>query len=194
MRRPPVRHLCRRAAKRGVASRGCRGLTLVEVLLAASLGAVLLAGAWGWAWSVAAAGTDVGDAAEARTSLAYARRMLLADLRDADGLDELGVCSAEAIAVRVGPARHPSGIVSIVWNRERGVLWRVAPACHLADGVERFHVRYLDATGARVGDGHVRLLPAEIEAVAAVEVSLRVRYGTACAEGSWPVWLGSARW
>lgn len=174
--------------------RGCRGLTLIEVLLAASLGAVLLAGAWGWAWSVAAAGTDVGDAAEARTSLAYARRMLLADLRDAVGLDTLGLCSAQAIALRVGPTRHPSGAVSTVWNRERGVLWRVAPACHLADGVERFHVRYLDAAGVPVGDGDVPLLPAQIEAVTAVEVSLRIRYGSACVEGSWPVRLGSARW
>lgn len=194
MRRPPVPWVHRRMSAVCRDVRGCSGLTLVEVLLAASLGAVLLAGAWGWAWSVAAAATDVGDAAEARTSLAYARRMLVADLRDAGGLDELGLCSAEAIAVRVGPTRHPSGVVSIAWNRARGVLWRIAPACHLADGVERFHVRYLDVAGAPVGDGHVPLLPAQIEAVAAVEVSLRIRYGSACVEGSWPVWLGSARW
>lgn len=170
-------------------TRGCRGCTLIEVLLAASLGAGLLAGAWAWAWTVAGSAARTGDAAEARTSLAFARRVLLADLRAAGGLDELGTCSDVAIALRVSPERHPEGVVSVVWSRERGVLWRLTPSCHLAGGVEAFAVRYLDAEGLTVGGGLEALTPTQKRTVAGVVVTLRLRYGLAYATGCWPVWF-----
>lgn len=184
MNRWPV-HLARR---RPTAS-GIAGFTLVEVLLVCALAATLLAGAWAWAWTVAGAGGRIGEAAETRTSLAYVRRMLLADLRATRGLDESSPCSSTALALAVPTDHHAAGRVVVSWNRERGVLWRVAPACHLADGVELFIVRYVDAAGCSVGDGASELLPEEKRRVAGVVVSVRVRYGQAISQGSWPAWF-----
>jgi prepilin-type N-terminal cleavage/methylation domain-containing protein len=173
-----------------VSHRTQAGFSLVEVLIALAIGGWLLGGAWAWLWSATRASAAAADAVEAQTSLAYARRVLLADLRAAEDLSPVAPSGVTAITLRVSSRRHEDGIVRIVWDASRGVLWRVAPGCHLADSVEAFAVSYVDASGALIeceGD----LDTVEAAAVRGVIIDLRIEVGGAVARGRWPLRFAS---
>jgi prepilin-type N-terminal cleavage/methylation domain-containing protein len=169
------------------AVRSPAGFTLVELLLVIGLAAWLSAGAWAWAWTVVkAGGRDDGDA---ETTLAYARRTIMADVRAAEGLAPAGICDESAVCLRVPPEHRPDGEVEIVWNEDRKVVWRVAPACHVASGVESFHLVYLDAGGDVVPPMPAGAAASWRERVAglSVEVRVRVRGSETC--GRWSAWF-----
>jgi prepilin-type N-terminal cleavage/methylation domain-containing protein len=171
-----------------VSGRPQAGFSLVEVLIALAIGAWLLAGAWGWLWSATRASAAAADAVEAHTSLAFARRVLLADLRAAAGLSPVAPSGTRSFTLVVSRRRQEDGIVRIVWDPSRGVLWRVAPSCHLADSVEAFAVSYVDAAGARIPcDG--TLDASRAAAVRGLTIDLRVRVGNAVVRGHWPIRL-----
>lgn len=164
------------------------GFSLVEILVALAIGAWLLAGAWAWVWAATKASAAASDAVEAHTSLAFARRVLLADLRAAAGLSPAAPSGTGSLTLAVSRRRQEDGIVTIVWDSARGVLWRVAPGCHLADSVEAFAVSYTDAAGARIPcDG--TLDAAQAPTVRGLIIDLRVRVGNAVARGHWSVRL-----
>jgi hypothetical protein len=159
------------------------------MLVALGMGACLLASAWSCVWAITSASGRTADAVEARTSLAFARRVLLADLRVAAGLATTATSSDSELAVSVPAWRQSSGLVTVCWERDRGVLWRLAPGCHLAEGVDLFQVTYLDAAGSQVGNGGEPLDGASAATVRGVVVDVRVRVGKAVASGHWPVWF-----
>jgi prepilin-type N-terminal cleavage/methylation domain-containing protein len=165
------------------------GFTLVETLIALSLGAVLLAGAWSWVWAVTSAGARAADMVEACTTLAFARRILLADVRAAGGLAPDLPSSATSLALAVSPRRRADGRVDVHWDEGRGVLWRLAAGCHLADGVDLFQVTYLDADGEEIACGREPLSADAAASVRGLIIRLRVRAGGTVAHGRWPVWL-----
>ena len=177
---------------RGVTSAGVgssAGFTLVELLLAVGLAAWLSAGAWAWAWTAIEAGGRVVDDGDADTALAYARRTILADVRAAAGLASGGACDESSVCLRVPPRHRPDGEVTIVWNPDRKVIWRVAPACHVAGDVESFRLVYLDARGAVVEPAPVGVATSWRERVAGLSVELRVRVHGREACGRWSAWF-----
>jgi len=164
------------------------GFTLVELLIAVGLAAWLSAGAWAWVWAVTDVGDGVVDATEAQTALAYARRVIMADARAAEGLAADGVNDDAHVTLRVPVDYRPDGRVEICWNRRRDTLWRVASRCHLAGNVEWFDVDYVDGDGSSVVSGGT--VPSErLDEVSGLVVSLRIRARGGVVEGRWPVWF-----
>jgi prepilin-type N-terminal cleavage/methylation domain-containing protein len=177
---------------RSSSGRASPAFSLVEMLISLSLGALLLSGAWSWVWAVTAAGVHTADVVEARTTLAFARRILLADARAAGGLAPDLPSTSSSLALAVSPRRRADGRVDVHWDESRGVLWRLAAGCHLADGVDLFHVTYLDAGGEEIACGRDPLSVEAAESVRGLVIRLRVRAGAGVAEGRWPVWLNPA--
>jgi hypothetical protein len=163
------------------------------MLIALSLGALLLAGAWSWVWAVTAAGARAADLVEARTTLAFARRVLLADVRATGGLAPELPSTSSSLALAVSPRRRADQRVDVRWDESRGILWRLAAGCHLADGVDLFHVTYLDGGGEEIACGREALSVEAAESVRGLVIRLRVRAGAAAAEGRWPVWFTPAQ-
>jgi len=130
---------------------GSRGLTLVELLVAAAIAGGLLAAGWGWLWTTAAAARRADVGAQAATAQAFAARMLRADLAACAGLcpPDLGVCGPTRLAV---VCRDPVGgeddVRVVAWDPSRRVVWRNATGSYLCEGVTAFRVRYFDAAGA----------------------------------------------
>ena len=130
-----------------------RGLTLVELLIAAALASGMLASAWGWLWTSAAAARRVDFDAQAATAQAFAARRLRADLSSCAGLcpPELGVCGPSRLALlRRDPVTGDQEVTVVAWDPGRRVLWRNAAGSYLADDVTAFAVRYFSAAGAEL--------------------------------------------
>ncbi len=126
------------------------GFTLVELLVGASIAAVILAAAYAWLWNVAALADGADDRAQAGTLAAAVSRAVAADVH-------AGVCVVEPPAGR-DPSRSLSivhdhaavaaEVVLIVWDPARGVVWRNASGTYIADHVSGFAVEYVLADGA----------------------------------------------
>ncbi len=165
------------------------GFSLVEILIVLAVGACVLGGGWSWVWAVTSAGARTADAVEARTSLAYARRVLLADLRCASGLAAGRPSTTTGLTLTVPSWRRADGLVTVNWDESRSVLWRVTSGCHLAEDVDDFRVTYLDAGGNEVACGEDALGEPAAETVRGVIVEMRVCADRAVACGRWAVWF-----
>ncbi len=130
-----------------------RGLTLVELLIAASLACGLLAAAWGWVWTAAAVARKADGAAQYATAQAFAARMVRADLQACAALcpPEVGVCGPARLGLLCrDPLSGVERLVVVAWDPVRGVVWRNAAGSYLAEAVESFGVRYFGADGEEV--------------------------------------------
>ncbi len=169
-----------------------QAFTLVEVLVAAAVAAVVLAGAYGWLWNVAALAGETDDRIQAGTLAAAAARAMGGDVRS-------------SVAVRQPPAgRDPARSlwlahdhvevapedVLVVWDPERAVVWRNASGTYVADHITAFTVVYglVDGrwlTGAEMAASDwpsVRRLSVELAATvgsATVSRSLEMNVGPA---------------
>ena len=131
----------------------CRGFSLVELLVAASLACALLAASWGWVWTTASAARRTDACAQAGTAQAFAARMLRADLARCVGLatPDLGVCGPTRLTLAMrDPISGVDEVVTIAWDPGRGVVWRKAAGSYLAEGVKSFVVRYFARDGGEV--------------------------------------------
>ncbi len=130
-----------------------RGLTLVELLVAAALASGLLADAWGWVWTTAAAARRTDAGAQTVTAQAFAARMLRADLAACVGLcpPALGVCGPSRLALLCrDPLTGGDKVTVVAWDPTRGVVWRNASGSYLAERVTAFRVRYFAADGTEL--------------------------------------------
>ena len=153
--------MSREAAERGVVAtqasrarmRSRAGVTLVELLVAACITSVALAGAWGWLWNAGGVANGAAGRAQAATAAAFAVRSVADELGLATALvrPPAGMSPDRAVCVE---HRHDGAAVETVllaWDPLRRVLWRKAPGSYLADHVERFAVDYFGADGRRLG-------------------------------------------
>lgn len=130
-----------------------RGLTLIELLVAGAIAGGLLAAAWGWVWTTAAAARRADAGAQAVTAQAFAARMLRADLAACAGLcpPDLGLCGPAGLAiVSRDPGSGDEKVTVVAWDPGRRVVWRNASGSYLAEGVTSFAVRYFAADGAEL--------------------------------------------
>jgi prepilin-type N-terminal cleavage/methylation domain-containing protein len=171
---------------------GSVGFTLVELLVAAAVTAVVLAAAYGWVWNVAALAARTDDRAQAATIASACCRAVELEIR-------------RAVAVVPPPAsRNPAASLAlvndhvdaaeeqvlIVWDPARRVVWRNASGTYLADHVTRFAVTYVLGDGRLVaGD---ELAAAEWEVVRCVSVDVAVGVGSATEQRSLVVAAGSS--
>lgn len=128
------------------------GFSLIELLIALAVGAGLLSATWSWAWAAAGAGRTATQQADALSSLAMARRLIVHDVRASQGLASGGVggegCGASSLTLLA--SEGVAGAVCYSWNAVRGVLWRSASSAYVAERAQRFSVRYFDAAGSEL--------------------------------------------
>ncbi len=150
MRRDPARWAARRHGPRGAYR---RGVTLIELLVAISVSAIVLAAAWPWLWNGISTARATEARAEAATAAAYVVRAISSDVALATDLLPLPAGIPATRAVRL-EHRHPgqgAEEILIVWDPARQVLWRKSAGSYLADRVALFSIEYLDAQGAPQG-------------------------------------------
>jgi type II secretory pathway component PulJ len=134
--------------------RSLAGVTLVELLVAACVSTLALAGAWAWLWSAGMTAGDTAARAQAASVAAFAVRSIANDLGLATALScpPAGMSPDSALCVE---HRHAASAavetVLVAWDPARRVLWRKAPGAYLADHVERFTVEYFRADGRLLG-------------------------------------------
>jgi hypothetical protein len=153
--------VCREAAERGVDAaqvglermRSRAGVTLVELLVAACITSVALAGAWGWLWNTGEAARGAAGRAQAATAAAFAVRSVSDELGLATALScpPSGMSPDRALCIEHRHDGAPVETVLVAWDQARRVLWRKAPGTYLADHVERFAVEYFRADGRLLG-------------------------------------------
>jgi prepilin-type N-terminal cleavage/methylation domain-containing protein len=168
------------------------GFSLIELLVALAVAGGLLAASWSWFWTLSGCVGHNADVAEAHSSLAFARRLLLRELRGAASLTApvTGVgCTARSLALVPG-AEDPSGLLQYAWDPVRRVLWRASSSSHVADGVTDFSVAYYDGAGETVAPAQdVGLTSAQLSTVRSVRVRIQIRSGGVAAGGEWTVAL-----
>ena len=132
--------------------RGAVGMTLVELLLAASIATATLAAAWPWFWNAASAARNVQVESQAHSKAAYATRVVGEELRLADGLVPLapGLSPESSVCLRHSHPDSTAEEVVIAWNPSREVLWRKAPGTYLSDHVSDFRIVYYSSSGEPV--------------------------------------------
>lgn len=133
-------------------TRSCAGVTLVELLVAACVSSVALAGAWAWLWSAGAAARGDTGRAQAATAAAFAVRGAADELGLATSLSRppAGMSPDRALCMAHQHEGAAAETVLVAWDPARRVLWRKAPGTYLADHVERFTVDYFRADGRRL--------------------------------------------
>lgn len=172
--RAQVRRMCASGQRRTA------GLTLIELLVAMSLTAVVLGAAWPCLWNASAAAGRVDARSQAETAAASALRRLAADLRVSTAVQAPpeGLDTQRALSLRQCAVGVPREDVLVVWDEGRRVLWRKASGSYLADGVERFALTYWNANG----EATVPIDPEQWSAVRRVRVELVVCFGQERAE------------
>jgi prepilin-type N-terminal cleavage/methylation domain-containing protein len=167
------------------------GFSLVELLVATTILAVVLAGAYGWVWSVGSLAGTTDDRVQAATIAAAAARSVIEDVgaavdvaAPAAGRDPGGSLAV----VRDGVDEAPETVV-IVWDPARRVVWRNASGTYVADHVQGFSVGFLLEDGRSVEGGAMGA--ADWRSVRAVRVTLAVEVGSALARREVCVGLGS---
>lgn len=155
------------------------GFTLVELLVAAGIASVVLAAGFAWLWNVAALAGGADDRAQAATLAAAVSRAVAGDLHAGVSVLEppSGRDPARSLALVHDHEASTAESVLIVWDPERGVVWRNASGTYLADHITRFSVAYVLADGSLV-DGE-RMGPDDWTSVRAARVDLVSAVGSA---------------
>jgi hypothetical protein len=154
------------------------GVTLVELLVAACLTGVALAGAWGWLWTAGGASRGASGRGQAATAAAFAVRSLADELGLATSLScpPAGMPPDRALCIEHRHEGVPAETVLVVWDPARRVLWRKAPGTYLADHVERFAIDYFCADGQRLEAADFAA-PGWPQTVARIVVTVEVTIG-----------------
>ena len=168
------------------------GFSLVELLVVLVAASGLLAAAWGWFWTVNERVQHDAHGADASTSLAFARRLVVRELRAAASLAAPVAgqgCGSRSLALVPG-AETPTGLIQYVWDPARAVLWRGSSSSHVADGVTEFMVSYYDAAGRPVepADGD-SLTATQLAGVRSVGLRIALSRGVTVANAEWVVTL-----
>ena len=173
------------------------GFSLVELLVATAIATVVLAGGWAWCWTVSGSCAVGSERFDARSSLAFAKRLTANELGQCIGLVTLpdARCSATSIAFIVPSGHGPTTeLVTYVWDAAHRVLWRKASSSHLAEGVEDFSIVYFDDQGRALPLAADGTLPgADFALVRRVELTAVVRCAAQTASASWQVSLPCPR-
>ena len=157
------------------------GFTLVELLVAAGIAAVVMTAAFAWLWNIAALAGEADDRAQAATLADAVVRAVATDVHGA-------VCAVEppsgrdpsrSLALVHDHAAAAAEAILIVWDPARDVVWRNASGTYLSDHVTRCAVAYVLADGTLV-EGR-RMGPADWTSVRAVRVDLATAVGSAVA-------------
>jgi prepilin-type N-terminal cleavage/methylation domain-containing protein len=158
------------------------GFTLLELLVATAVAAVVLAAAYGWLWNVAALATRADDRAQAATIASACCRAVEHEIRTAIAVVQppSGRDPAASLALVDDHADAVAEDVLVVWDPTRRVVWRNASGTYLADHITGFTVSFAIGNGRLVpGD---ELSAADWEAVSCVRVDVTVRVGPAAEE------------
>ena len=167
------------------------GFSLIELLVATAITAVILAGGWAWCWSLTGWCASSSERLDAATSLAFARRLTCAELGECRALlaDQTVPCSASGMAFAV-PSDDGPETVTYSYDAVRQVLWRKAPSAHIVEGVEGFTISYFDAQGRPLAPAPDGVLPnADLTLVRRVSFWARVRCASQTEQASWQVCL-----
>ncbi len=170
--------------------RAC-GFSLIELLVATAVAAIVLAAAYGWVWSVGSLAGTTDDRVQAATIAAAVARSVGEDVgaavevaAPATGRDPDGSLAL----VRDGVDRASEDVV-VVWDPARRVVWRNASGTYVADHVQGFRVGFVLGDGRSVEGGAMGT--ADWQSVRAVHVTLAVEVGTALVRREVCVGLGS---
>jgi prepilin-type N-terminal cleavage/methylation domain-containing protein len=127
-----------------------QAFTLIEVLVAAAVAAVMLAGAYGWLWNVAALAGQTDDRVQAGTLAAAAARAVGGDVRAAVGVRQppAGRDPARSLSLAHDHVDVAPEDVLIAWDPARAVVWRNASGTYLADHITGFAVVYCLVDGS----------------------------------------------
>jgi prepilin-type N-terminal cleavage/methylation domain-containing protein len=160
------------------------GFTLVELLIAATVAAIVLGAAYAWLWNVAALADAADDRAQAATSAAAVSRAVARDahaslriVEPPPGRDPS--CSLALVRIHAGAADETT---LVVWDPERGVVWRNASGTYLSDHVTLFAVAYVLADGSLIEGG--RMAASDWASIRAVRITLTSQVGAASARRS----------
>ena len=139
-----------------------QAFTLIEVLVAAAVAAIVLAGAYGWLWNVAALAGETDDRVQAGTLAAAAARAVGGDVRAAVGVGQppAGRDPARSLSLAHDHVDVAPEDVLIVWDPARAVVWRNASGTYIADHITGFAVVYGLVDGrwlSGAGDARIRL-------------------------------------
>lgn len=167
-----------------------RGFTLVEVLVAAIIAGLVLSGAYGWLWNVAAFAARTDDTAQAATIASAVSRAIAGDVRAAVSVGEppVGRDPSRSLALAHDHVAVARDAVLVTWDSARRVVWRNASGTYLADHVIRFVVSYDLADGRRLAGAEMS--PRDWEGVRVVRVELAVAVGTAVVARSLEIAVG----
>jgi hypothetical protein len=169
------------------------GLSLIEVLIAATLTCLVLAASFGWLSSVVSASDHAADHVEVSSSLAFARRLTTSELRQASALVAVPTapCGRHTISFALPSVANDGtyDLITYTWDAGRNILWRKASGSYVAQGVTHFEVHYFGSDGRELAP-LVDVLPLSAYAsVRAVSFVCTVRYGQSVQSAVWRVVL-----
>jgi prepilin-type N-terminal cleavage/methylation domain-containing protein len=167
------------------------GFSLIELLVATAVTAVILTGGWAWCWSLSGWCASSSERFDAASSLAFVRRLTSAELGECQALlaDQTVRCSATGIAFVV-PSDDGPEAVSYSYDAARRVLWRKASSSHIAEGVDSFSITYFDAQGRALTPAPGGALPsADLALVRRVALRATIRCASQTRQASWQVCL-----
>jgi prepilin-type N-terminal cleavage/methylation domain-containing protein len=167
------------------------GFSLVELLVATAVLAVVLAAAYGWVWSVGSLAGTTDDRAQASSIAAALARAVVEDVGAAVAVASpaAGRDPGGSLAVVHDGVEEAPEDVAVVWDPSRRVVWRNAPGTYVADHVRGFRVGFVLGDGRSVDGGAMGA--ADWGRVRAVRVALEVEVGGAFVGRSVRVGLGS---
>ena len=170
--------LAARSGPRGERRRD-QAFTLIEVLVAGSVAAVILAGAYGWLWNVAALAGQTDDRVQAGTLAAAAARAVGGDARAAVGVRQppAGRDPARSLSLAHDHVDAAPESVLIIWDPVRAVVWRNASGTYIADHMTEFAVTYGLADGRWVSGAEMAAL--DWPSVRRLRVELAATVGSA---------------
>jgi len=169
------------------------GLSLIEVLVAATLTCLVLAASFGWLSSVVSASDHAADHVEVSSSLAFARRLTTSELRQASALVAVPTapCGRHTISFALPSVANDGtyDLITYTWDAGRNILWRKASGSYVAQGVTHFEVHYFGSDGRELAP-LIDVLPLSAYAsVRAVSFVCTVRYGQSVQSAVWRVVL-----
>jgi prepilin-type N-terminal cleavage/methylation domain-containing protein len=166
------------------------GFSLIELLVAAATFAVVLAGAYGWVWSLGSLAGTQDDRAQASTIAAALTRTVSEDVSTAVGMvpPAAGRDPVCALSLVHDPVDGSPENVAVVWDAARRVVWRNASGTYVADHVRAFRAGFVLEDGRTV-DG-AAMSAADWQGVRAVRITLAVEVGAATARRNVLIGLG----